>query len=124
LYGEWLRGEDRRLDARSHLRQAHDLFTAIGMEAFAERARRELLATGEAVRMASVEVLDQFTSTELQIARLASEGQTNPQIGAQLFLSPRTVEWHLRHVFSKLGVHSRRELPGALRKTTHSPVGI
>ena len=125
LYGEWLRGEDRRLDARSHLRRAHELFTAIGMEAFAGRARRELLATGDVVRKASVEeALDEFTSTELQIARLASEGQTNPQIGALLFLSPRTVEWHLRHVFSKLGVHSRKELQGALRKRPHSPVGL
>jgi DNA-binding NarL/FixJ family response regulator len=124
LYGEWLRGEDRRLDARSHLRRAHDLFTAIGMEAFGERARRELLATGDVVRNTSVEALDAFTSTELQIARLASEGQTNPQIGAQLFLSPRTVEWHLRHVFSKLGIRSRKELRTALPKGTHTTVGV
>ena len=124
LYGEWLRGEGRRLDARTHLRRAHDLFTAIGMEAFAERARRELHATGEVVRKASVGTLDEFTATELQIARLASDGQTNPEIGAQLFLSPRTVEWHLRHVFSKLGVRSRKELRTALPTATHTMVGV
>jgi DNA-binding CsgD family transcriptional regulator/tetratricopeptide (TPR) repeat protein len=124
LYGEWLRGEDRRLDARRHLRSAHELFTAIGMEAFAERARRELMATGEVVRKRSMETLDEFSATELQIARLASDGRTNPEIGAQLFLSPRTVEWHLRHVFSKLGVRSRKELRTALPKATHATVGV
>jgi DNA-binding CsgD family transcriptional regulator len=114
LYGEWLRREGRRVDAREQLRTAYDLFIAIGMEAFAERARHELLATGETVRKRSVETHDQLTPQELQIARLASEGHTNPEIGAQLYLSRRTVEWHLRKVFNKLEISSRRELPAAL----------
>ena len=114
LYGEWLRREGRRLDAREQLRTAHDIFVAIGMEAFAERARRELLATGEKVRKRSDETRDQLTPQEEQIARLAREGLTNPEIGAQLFISPRTVEWHLRKVFTKLGIHSRRELANAM----------
>ena len=115
LYGEFLRREGRRVDARGQLRTAYDLFVDIGMEAFAERARHELLATGETVRKRSVETHDQLTPQELQIARLASEGHTNPEIGAQLYLSRRTVEWHLRKVFDKLEIHSRRELPAALR---------
>ena len=86
----------------------------MGMEAFAERARRELLATGETVRKRTVETLDDLTPQEAQIARLARDGQTNPEIGAQLFLSPRTVEWHLRKVFGKLGISSRKELGSAL----------
>ena len=114
LYGEWLRREGRRVDARSQLRAAYDLFVAIGMEAFADSARRELLATGEAVRKRSVETQDQLTPQELQIARLAADGHTNPEIGAQLYLSRRTVEWHLRKVFGKLEIGSRRELPAAL----------
>ena len=108
LDGEWLRREGRRVDARGPLRSAYELFATIGMEAFAERARRELQATGEVVRRRSVETLDELTAHELQIARLASDGRTNSEIGAQLFLSPRTVEWHLRHVFSKLGVDHAR----------------
>jgi len=114
LYGELLRREGRRVDAREQLRIAYDLFVAIGMEAFAERARRELLATGETVRKRSVETQDELTPQELQIARLASEGHTNPEIGAQLFLSRRTIEWHLHKVFDKLEIGSRRELPAAL----------
>ena len=110
LYGEWLRRENRRVDARAELRAAHELFDSIGMEAFAERARTELLATGERVRKRSVETRDELTPQERQIARLARDGLTNPEIGAQLFLSPRTVEWHLSKVFGKLGVRSRREL--------------
>ena len=86
----------------------------MGLEAFAERARRELLATGETVRKRSGETLDELTAQEAQIARLARDGQTNPEIGAQLFLSPRTVEWHLRKVFAKLGISSRKELRAAL----------
>ncbi len=124
LYGEWLRREGRRLDARGHLRSAYDLFAAIGMEAFAERARHELQATGEIVRKRSVETLDDLTSQELQIARLAGDGRTNPEIGAQLFLSPRTVEWHLRHVFMKLGVGSRKELGAALPESAHTKVAV
>jgi DNA-binding CsgD family transcriptional regulator/tetratricopeptide (TPR) repeat protein len=120
LYGEWLRREGRRIDARDQLRIAHDMFVAIGMEAFAERARRELQATGERVRKRSVETQDQLTPQEAQIARLASDGRTNPEIGAQLFLSRRTVEWHLRKVFDKLEVRSRRELPAALQRTGRS----
>ncbi len=114
LYGEWLRRERRRVDARAQLRAAHDLFVAIGMEAFAERARGELQATGERVRKRTVETRDELTPQELQIARLARDGLSNPEIGARLFLSPRTVEWHLRKVFSKLGIHSRQELSRAL----------
>ncbi|PWU25039.1 MAG: LuxR family transcriptional regulator, partial [Candidatus Rokuibacteriota bacterium] len=114
LYGEWLRREDRRADAREHLRIAHTMLSDMGMEAFAERARRELLATGETVRQRTVETLDELTPQELQVARLAADGQTNPEIGGQLFLSPRTVEWHLTKVFGKLGISSRRHLRSAL----------
>jgi DNA-binding CsgD family transcriptional regulator len=114
VYGEWLRRENRRVDAREQLRLAHGLLADMGMEAYAERARRELLATGETVRKRTVETLDELTPQESQIARLAADGHTNPEIGAQLFLSPRTVEWHLRKVFGKLGIGSRRELRSAL----------
>jgi DNA-binding CsgD family transcriptional regulator len=118
LYGEWLRREGRRLDAREQLRAGHDVFAVIGMEAFAERARRELIATGENVRKRSDDTHDQLTPQEEQIARLARDGLSNPEIGAQLFLSPRTVEWHLRKVFTKLGIISRRELRTALPQTS------
>ena len=114
LYGEWLRRENRRADARVQLRTAHDTLAAIGMEAFAERARQELAATGEKVRKRTVETRDDLTAQERQIARLARDGLSNPEIGARLFLSPRTVEWHLRNVFTKLGISSRRELANAL----------
>ena len=114
LFGEWLRRESRRVDAREQLRTAHDMFVAIGMEAFAERARRELVATGETARKRSAETRDKLTPQEEQIARLARDGLSNPEIGAQLFLSPRTVEWHLGKVFTKLGIRSRRELARAL----------
>jgi DNA-binding CsgD family transcriptional regulator len=114
LYGEWLRRANRRVDARVQLRVAYDQLTSIGMEAFAERARRELVATGEKVRKRTVETRDELTAQERQIARLACDGLSNPEIGARLFLSPRTVEWHLRKVFAKLGIHSRRELAVAL----------
>jgi DNA-binding CsgD family transcriptional regulator len=114
LYGEWLRRENRRVDARAQLRTAYDMLVAIGMEAFAERARRELIATGEKVRKRSVETVLTLTAQEEHIARLARDGRTNPEIGAQLFLSARTVEWHLRKIFAKLGIGSRRELHAAL----------
>jgi len=114
LYGEWLRRENRRVDARAQLRTAYEMLDAIGMEAFAERARRELMATGETVRKRSPDTRDQLTPQEEQIARLARDGLSNPEIGAQLFLSARTVEWHLRKVFTKLGISSRRQLRTAL----------
>jgi hypothetical protein len=110
LYGEWLRRENRRLDARHQLRAAYQLFTAIGADAFAERARRELLATGEKVRKRDVGTFNQLTQQEEHIVRLARDGRTNPEIGAELFISTRTVEWHLRKVFAKLGITSRRDL--------------
>jgi DNA-binding CsgD family transcriptional regulator len=114
LYGEWLRRQKRRVDAREQLRTAHEMLVAIGMEAFAERARNELEASGEKVRKRTVETRDDLTAQERQIARLAREGLSNPEIGARLFLSPRTIEWHLRNVFTKLGIRSRRELSNAL----------
>jgi len=110
LYGEWLRRENRRLDARAQLRAAHDMLSDMEAEAFAERARRELLATGETVRRRTVQKAGELTDQEAHIARLAVDGHTNSEIGAQLFLSVRTVEWHLRKVYAKLGVGSRREL--------------
>ena len=115
LYGEWLRREGRRVDARRHLRAAHDMLAAMGMEAFAERARKELLATGEKARRRTVETRDDLTAQERQIAELARDGLSNPEIGARLFLSARTVEWHLRKVFGKLGLRSRHELANALQ---------
>ena len=114
LYGEWLRREGRRVDARGQLRSAHEMFTAMGMEAFAERARGELIATGEKLRKRTVDTHSQLTPQEEQIARLARDGRTSPQIGAQLFLSVRTVEWHLGKIFTKLGISSRRELHAAM----------
>jgi DNA-binding CsgD family transcriptional regulator len=114
LYGEWLRREGRRADARAQLRTAHDMFDAIGMQAFAERARRELLATGETVRKRTAGTHDQLTPQEAQIARMARAGLSNQEIGAQLFLSARTIEWHLRKVYTKLQISSRRQLKQAL----------
>jgi DNA-binding CsgD family transcriptional regulator len=114
LYGEWLRRENRRVDAREQLRAAYDRFDQVGAEAFAERARRELLATGETAPRRTVETRDVLTPQEAQIARMASDRQTNPEIGAKLFISPRTVEYHLRKVFTKLDISSRKELRTAL----------
>ena len=113
-YGEWLRREGRRVDAREQLHAAHDVFASMGAEGFAERARRELLATGEKVRKRQADTRDELTPQEEQIARLARDGRTNPEIGAELFISSRTVEWHLRKVFTKLGISSRKGLRGAL----------
>jgi DNA-binding CsgD family transcriptional regulator len=115
LYGEWLRRAGRRLEARDQLRTAHDEFVAIGMEAFADRARRELLATGMTPRKRTVEARNDLTPTEVQIASLARDGLSNSEIASQLFLSPRTVEWHLRRVFTKLGISRRGQLVGVLR---------
>jgi len=115
LYGEWLRREGRRLDAREQLRTAHELLAEIGMEAFAERARRELVATGVKVRIRLDETRSQLTPQEDQIARLARDGLSNPEIGTRLFISHRTVEWHLHKVFTKLEISSRRGLDDALR---------
>jgi DNA-binding CsgD family transcriptional regulator len=114
LYGEWLRRENRRTDARAQLRTAHQMLGAIGMAGFDERARIELLATGEKVRKRTIETRDELTAQERQIALLAREGLSNPEIGGRLFLSHRTVEWHLRKVFTKLEISSRRELSKAL----------
>jgi len=124
VYGEWLRRENRRLDARAELRSAYAQCTSIGMEAFAERAGHELLATGETVRKRTPETRDDLTPQERQIAELASHGLSNPEIGARLFLSRRTVEWHLRKVFAKLGVSSRRELPTALSRSASTSSGL
>jgi DNA-binding CsgD family transcriptional regulator len=114
LYGEWLRGAGRRVEARGDLDTAYGMFNVIGMEGFAERTRRELVATGAKARKRDLETRNELTAQEAQIARLAGEGFTNPEIGAQLFLSSRTVEWHLRKVFTKLDISSRRELRAAL----------
>ena len=114
VYGEWLRRERRRADARAQLRTAHDMFAAIGMEAFTGRARRELAATGETARPRAIEARDTLTPQEAQIASLARAGLSNPDIAARLFLSTRTVEYHLSKVFSKLQISSRHQLEQAL----------
>jgi DNA-binding CsgD family transcriptional regulator len=114
LYGEWLRRERRRVDAREQLRTAHEMLDAMGMEAFAERARRELLATGETARKRTVETSVELTAQEALIARLARDGLSNPEIGTRLFISPRTVKYHLRKVFTKLGIGSRNQLDRVL----------
>lgn len=114
LFGEWLRREHRRIDARAELRRAHEMFESMGAQGFAARARRELLATGETVRARTPETIDELTAQETQIAQLARDGLSNPEIGARLFISPRTVQYHLRKVFAKLEISSRTELIRAL----------
>jgi DNA-binding NarL/FixJ family response regulator len=122
VYGEWLRRENRRVDAREQLGGAYEMFCDFGADAFAERARRELVATGETVPKRTVETRDELTAQEAQVARLARAGLSNPEIGAQLFISPRTVEYHLHKVFLKLGISSRRALRGALPDAGRSAV--
>jgi ATP/maltotriose-dependent transcriptional regulator MalT len=121
LFGEWMRREGRRNDAREHLRTAHGVFLDMGANAFAARARRELRVIGDAVRPRSADRVNKLTAQERQIARLAIEGLSNAEIGERIFLSARTVEWHLGKVFVKLGIQSRRELPQAL-PTSWGPV--
>jgi DNA-binding CsgD family transcriptional regulator len=122
VYGEWLRRANRRVDARAQLRTAHEMFSSMGAEAFAERARRELHATGETVRKRTVETRGELTAQEAQIARLARDGLSNPEIATRLFISPRTVQYHLRKVFLKLGIRSRAQLDAVLpRDATTAP---
>jgi DNA-binding CsgD family transcriptional regulator len=120
LYGEWLRRQGHRVDARTQLHTAHDMLATMGLHAFAERARRELLATGETVHKRNVESRYELTPQEAQIARLAREGYRNSEIAAQLFISTRTVEWHLRQIFTKLDITSRRQLRDALPGSEHA----
>jgi DNA-binding CsgD family transcriptional regulator len=120
VYGEWLRRERRRLAAREHLRTAHEMFTSMGGEGFAERAAAELLATGERARKRTIETGDDLTPQEAQIARFARDGLSNPEIAGRLFISPRTVEYHLRKVFAKLNISSRHELQRALQGEPHA----
>jgi len=120
VYGEWLRRENRRLDAREQLRIAYEMLSRIGADAFAERARAELLATGETVRKRTIETSEVLTAQEALVARLAAQGRTNPEIGTQLFISARTAEYHLRKVFTKLGISSRRRLRDVLRDSAHA----
>jgi DNA-binding CsgD family transcriptional regulator len=118
LYGEWLRRENRRVDAREHLSVAYKALSQFGVEGFAERAWHELRATGATVTKRAPDMRTSLTAQETQIARLAGDGMTNPEIGAQLFISPHTVEWHLRKVFVKLGITSRKQITGALLEGT------
>ena len=123
VYGEWLRRERRRVEAREQLRTAYEMLSEMGAEAFAERARRELAATGETARKRTDETRDELTAQEAQIARLARDGLSNPEIGAELFISPRTVKYHLRKVFTKLDISSRHELLTALPETSRAGDG-
>src|ERR1044072_6732552 len=119
LYGEWLRRENRRIDARDQLRTAHEMLATMGLEGRGERARQARHAAGEQARRRAAGTRDDLTAKERQVALLAADGLANPEIGARLFLSPRTVEWHLRNVFTKLGIHSRHELPDPLPGEAH-----
>ena len=120
VYGEWLRRARRRVEAREQLRTAYEMLSEVGVEAFAERARRELAATGETARKRIDETRDELTAQEAQVARLARDGLSNPEIGAELFISPRTVKYHLRKVFTKLNINSRHELLAALPETSRA----
>ena len=124
LYGEWLRRENRRVDAREQLRSAHEMFSTMGANGFAERAARELLATGEKARKRTPDTRGELTAQETQIAQLAREGYSNPEIGAQLFISPRTVEYHLHKVFTKLAITSRIQLDGVLPNDSREPQAV
>jgi DNA-binding CsgD family transcriptional regulator len=119
VYGEWLRHENRRIDAREQLRTAHQMFAAMGADGFAERAARELRATGERIPRRSSDPPAQLTAREAQIAQLAGDGLSNPEIAAQIFMSPRTVEYHLGKVFTKLAISSRNQLRDALASHTN-----
>lgn len=110
IFGEWLRREGRRQDARAQLRTAHEMMSGMGLDAFAKRAARELRATGERPRRRTAQPADALTAHELQIARLVATGATSKEVAAQLFLSPRTIDAHLRNIFAKLGITSRRQL--------------
>jgi DNA-binding CsgD family transcriptional regulator len=120
LYGEWLRRENRRVEARVQLQAANEFFVAMGAKAFAQRAEAELLATGERARPRRVELKTDLTPQEHRVASLAAERLTNPEIAARLYLSPATVDYHLKKIFRKLNITSRRQLDGALRARTSS----
>ena len=120
LYGEWLRRQRRRIDARQELRTALDMLDTMGIDAFAERARRELLATGETARKRTIETSVELTAQEAQIARLARDGLSNPEIGTRLFISPRTVKYHLHKAFTKLDITSRNQLDSVLSRDPNS----
>jgi DNA-binding CsgD family transcriptional regulator len=122
LYGEWLRRRRRRVEARQHLRTALEMFTAIGAEAFVDRTERELLATGERARKRTLATVHDLTPQEAEVARLARDGHSNPEIGARLFISSKTVEYHLHKVFDKLDINSRGQLARVMPTESAVPV--